>query len=140
MNYLLNRIEESNKYIDGLYQVIENPLNSTSISHIKKAINAEDNLSDRAKKFYLSLFESTIFMIQVGFSFLKLTGYVFKHRCSEILPVIFKSNYTIIPISYPDLYRLLIKLPLNEKEAVLNNMNLSMTTLNGALTAIAENG
>lgn len=137
MNYLLNRIEESNKYIDGLYQVIENPFNSSiSISQIKENINAEDNLSDRAKKFYLSLFESSFFMIQVGFSFFKLTGYVFKHRCSEILPVIFKSNYTIIPISYPDLYRLLIKLPLNEKEAVLNNMNLSMTTLSGALTAI----
>lgn len=137
MNYLLNRFKEGNKYIDGLNQVIENPFNSSiSISQIKENINAEDNLSDRAKKFYLSLFESSIFMIQVGFSFLKLTGYVFKHRCSEILPVIFKSNYTIIPISYPDLYRLLIKLPLNEKEAVLNNMNLSMTTLNGALTAI----
>lgn len=137
MNYLLNKFEESNKYIDGLNQVIENPFNSgISISQIKENINAEDNLSDRAKKFYLSLFESSFFMIQVGFSFFKLTGYVFKHRCSEILPVIFKSNYTIIPISYPDLYRLLIKLPLNEKEAVLNNMNLSMTTLSGALTAI----
>lgn len=137
MNYLLNRFEESNKYIDGLNQVIENPFNSgISISQIKENINAEDNLSDRAKKFYLSLFESSFFMIQVGFSFFKLTGYVFKHRCSEILPVIFKSNYTIIPISYPDLYRLLIKLPLNEKEAVLNNMNLSMTILSGALTAL----
>lgn len=137
MNYLLNRFKEGNKYIDGLNQVIENPFNSSiSISQIKENINAEDNLSDRAKKFYLSLFESSIFMIQVGFSFLKLTGYVFKHRCSEILPVIFKSNYTIIPISYPDLYRLLIKLPLNEKEAVLNNMNLSMTILSGALTAL----
>lgn len=59
MNYLLNRFKEGNKYIDGLNQVIENPFNSSiSISQIKENINAEDNLSDRAKKFYLSLFVS----------------------------------------------------------------------------------
>lgn len=136
MNYLLNRIEESNKYIDGLNQVIESPCNSISISQIKEGINAEHNLSDRAKKFYLSLFESFNLMVQVGLPYFKLTGYVFKHRCSEILPVIFKTNYTIIPISYPDLYKLLIQLPLHEKEAILNYMNLSMTTLSGVLIAI----
>lgn len=138
MNYLLNRIENRKKYIEGLSQASESPWNMDdfSLSELKEMINTADGWDDRAKKFYFSFYESVGFLMQVGMPFLKLISYISRHRGSEIFPVIFRNNYSIIPISYPNLYRLLIQLPWDEKEVILNKMNLSMTTLSGALAAL----
>lgn len=138
MNYWLSKIEERKKYAEGMNSISENSSEEENVTleQISEAILTNDKLHIRAKLFYISIYKSCFFVDQVFQPFVKLISYMFSYRMSDFFAAIFINQYDIAPISYSHLYKLLIQLPLKEKETILNKMDLSMTTMNGILTAI----
>lgn len=137
-NYFLSNIKENDKYIDGLKKIAEDiePMTIEEYNQQYKKICSNNSLSELSKTFYLSRLKHIYFTINIFIPYLRTTLYILRNRMTDFLEDFFTFDYNIIPITFPELYELLIQLPQNERKNILQQMNLSMKTISGVVTAI----
>lgn len=137
-NYFLSNIKENKKYIDGLKKIAEDikPMTIEEYNQQYKKICSNNSLSELSKTFYLSRLKHIYFTINIFIPYLRTTLYILRNRMTDFFEDFFTFDYNIIPITFPELYELLIQLPQNERKNILQQMNLSMKTISGVVTAI----
>lgn len=137
-NYIISNIKENYKYIDGLKKIAEDiePMTIEEYDQEYKEICSNNSLSEFSKTFYLSILKYKFFVCKIFIPYWRVTSYIIRNRITDFLEDFFTLDYNIIPITFPELYELLIQIPQSECNNILQKMNLSMKTISGVVTAI----
>lgn len=140
MGFFFNKIDEQQEYIKGLrdiqLQCNEHELSLDYYHQAYKKICENAELSDISKTFFISELKTELFAYNVFLPYFKITSYIILNRITDFVTNLFKINLDIIPITFPELYRLLSQIPQDESKNILQQMNISMKTMSGAITAI----
>lgn len=138
MEFVFSKINEQQEYIKGLrdIQCNEHELSLDYYHQEYNKICENTGLSDISKTFFLSELKSDFFTYNVFLPYIKITFYILLNRITDFGTDFFKINLNITPITFSELYGLLSQLSQDERHNILKQMNISMKTMSGVITAI----
>lgn len=140
MSYLKKKIMERKKYNEGLKKIIEEPnlYPSRFFSKEYNSICKNTPLSKISKIYYLNGLKALQLYSDVIYPCMKLMIYMWGERITKCDDFIFKNDFDILPISFSELYELLISLPTDGVERILCKMNICGRTMNKLLSAMEK--
>lgn len=138
---LKTQILERKAYIAGLDKFITLPENNEVFNFSKEDFDSgmkNNRVSNDVNTFYTSSLRGLFFWGSVFQSYMELMSYIIYNRQSEIGNEIFTRDYVVLPLSYKEIYQMLITLPKLEADRIIAKMNLSVNTINNLITAFKE--